>query len=92
MKTRQCMSFTALEEYVYANFPIDIPGTVVNMPEGRVPPSVIANLIGVDRNTVHRWHIYGIPYYSADRAATALGIHPLILWPDFYLEEELCLT
>lgn len=92
MSHRPYMSFTALEKYILGTFPIDTPGTRVEMPEGRVPPSVVANLCGVDRQTVHRWHLFGVPYYSADRAATALGIHPLNIWPDFYMEEELCLT
>lgn len=92
MSQRPYLSFTALEKYVLDNYGTDVPHTKVNMPEGRVPPSIVAKLCGVDRQTIHRWNTYGVPYYSADRAATALGIHPLCIWPDFYMEEELCLT
>lgn len=43
----------------------------------------IAEAIGVDLNTVHRWARKGIPHHAADRAAIAFGYHPLELWPDF---------
>lgn len=42
----------------------------------------LARAVGVSSRTIHRWARNDIPFYAADRAAIALGSHPLIVWPD----------
>jgi lambda repressor-like predicted transcriptional regulator len=34
--------------------------------------------------TIQRWRVDGIPYWSADRVAIRLGIHPALIWTDWY--------
>lgn len=46
----------------------------------------IARLVGVDQNTVLRWRKHGIPYWSADAACIATGLHPVEVWADFYTD------
>lgn len=57
---------------------------MVELEEGRIPPHAVAELCGTNRTQVHRWNLYGLTYYSADRVATHLGVHPLEIWPNFY--------
>lgn len=89
MKARPALSFDELERFI-ASMPQSLGDgwTNYNVGEGRVPPSLIANMLGVDVNSIHRWKAWGVPYYSADRAATRLGLHPLEIWPDFYIWED----
>ena len=52
---------------------------------GRVSGARLAGLLGVKPATVRMWRQRGgIPLYSADRAAVALGVHPCELWPDWW--------
>lgn len=45
------------------------------------PITALAARIGVSRRQVHRWIADGgVPFYSADAAARALGDHPCDLW------------
>ena len=44
----------------------------------------IADYLGVSTRRVYRWRREGIRYYDADRVALALGLHPLLVWPDYY--------
>ena len=53
---------------------------------GRLSTGRIAELVGFTRQAVHRWRADGVPLWSADRAATNAGAHPLELWPDFHAD------
>jgi hypothetical protein len=44
----------------------------------------LATRIGVSRRTVHRWAADGVPAHQADRAAIAIGSHPVCIWPDYH--------
>lgn len=44
----------------------------------------LAEAAQVSRRTVHRWIKDGIPYWTADRVAIALGRHPVEVWPEWY--------
>lgn len=45
----------------------------------------IASSIGFSRRTVHRYLRSGvIPERRADEIATALGRHPIDIWPDYH--------
>ena len=43
-----------------------------------------AGSVGVHRSVPYRWRRDGIPFWAADRAAIAIGSHPLLIWPDFH--------
>lgn len=45
----------------------------------------LATQISFPRRTITRWQRDGIPFFSADRAATDLKLHPLSVWGDEYL-------
>lgn len=45
------------------------------------------DLLGVCPSTVRRWMREGLGACSADRAATALGFHPGLVWQDWWLED-----
>ena len=40
----------------------------------------LAELLGVNRWTVMRWKKYGIPFFSADKAASKIGRHMDDIW------------
>lgn len=44
----------------------------------------IAALLGVSKRVVSRWRHDGIRWSLADQAAVALGLHPALVWPDWY--------
>ena len=46
--------------------------------------SELARRTGYPLRTIQRWHATGIPYWSADRVAIRLGVHPSALWIDWY--------
>ena len=46
----------------------------------------LAAQIGVSYRTLMRWAHTGVPEYSADRAAIALGLHPASIWPAHWWE------
>lgn len=53
----------------------------------RVLPATIAKQTGINRQSVYRWRSDGIPIHTADRIAIRMGVHPLVIWPDFHQEE-----
>ena len=46
--------------------------------------SELARRTGYPLRTVQRWRAHGIPYWSADRVAIRLGLHPSLIWTDWY--------
>ena len=54
----------------------------------KVLPGVLAQRTGVTRNSIYRWRETGIPLFAADRIACHMGVHPLVIWPDFHQEES----
>lgn len=46
---------------------------------------VFADMVGTSDRNVTRWKNEGIPWYSADEAAIALGYHPMLVWGDEWL-------
>ena len=51
------------------------------------PESATAELalrLDATRSAVHRWRKFGIPVFSADKAAIALGVHPCLIWPEWF--------
>jgi plasmid maintenance system antidote protein VapI len=48
-----------------------------------------AEALGVHPRTITRWREEDtITYTLADRAATRLGYHPIVLWPDWYDRQD----
>ena len=62
-----------------ANIPIINDNTVL--------VAYIADVCGVNRMTVYRWRNQGLSTFQADRAAVAVGFHPLNVWPDWGKED-----
>jgi hypothetical protein len=48
----------------------------------------LAMFTGFTARTIHRWLHNGIPDRNADRAAVALGLHPMTIWPNYCDELE----
>jgi len=47
---------------------------------------MFAEMIGTTARNVNRWRKNGgIPWHSADKAAIALGLHPILVWGDEWL-------
>ena len=46
--------------------------------------STMAERCKVDRNTIYRWSKDDVPLWAGDRAAIAMGVHPVEIWPEFY--------
>lgn len=49
----------------------------------RVLPGYVAQVCGVSRTSVHRWRAEGLTAWAADKAAIAIGLHPVIIWSDW---------
>jgi len=47
-------------------------------------PAVLARLTGFTRKSWHRWQADGIPPVFADQVAVSLGLHPVLIWSDWY--------
>ena len=51
----------------------------------------LAVLTEISARTLHRAALRGLPDATADRAATRLGLHPSLIWPNWfdpYLQEQ----
>jgi len=44
----------------------------------------VSEIVGVTNRTVSRWKVQGLLFHSADRAAVAAGLHPSLIWPDWW--------
>lgn len=44
----------------------------------------LAELLGITARSVHRWSRAGLREQWADRAACRLGVHPSLIWPDYW--------
>lgn len=44
----------------------------------------LAELLGITARSVHRWSRAGMRETWADRAACRLGVHPSLIWPDYW--------
>lgn len=57
------------------------------------PGKILSDRLHVDRHTVYRWQREGLSVYQADRVAIRLGLHPVLIWPqwlDVHSEEMSC--
>lgn len=50
------------------------------------PVTLLAELIGVSRRTLHVWKRQDVPLSAAENACDALGLHPCEVWADAYLD------
>ena len=58
---------------------------------GAVHDKVRAARLGVGPKQLYRWRENGLTWVAADRVAIRLGVHPVLLWPewvDVYAELE----
>lgn len=44
----------------------------------------LARRVGASERTVWRWRLAGLTDQAADWAAIALGVHPCMVWPDWF--------
>lgn len=85
------VSFEALETFLIGA-DADSRKYIHTGTEHRVHVGAIAKRCNVDPETVYRWRTAGrIPWYTADEVAIRLGVHPLVIWPEFTnAQSELC--
>jgi hypothetical protein len=50
--------------------------------------TALADALGRPRRQVSRWRSDGIPLFSADLVACALGRHPVEVWPEWFALSE----
>lgn len=48
------------------------------------PTTVLSELTGYHRRTLDRWVRAGIPEMDADRIAISLGLHPSLIWDEWF--------
>lgn len=48
------------------------------------PMEYTANRLGITRDALHYFKVYGLPDLEADEFATRLNVHPTAIWPGFY--------
>ncbi len=49
-----------------------------------VSPAFVAEVFDVSTRTLIRWKQNGLMFQSADRAAVAVGLHPSLVWPEWW--------
>lgn len=89
-KKQPALPWEDLEHYLYSHFEnlrFHHPGTQFDR---KVQPGAAAHMLNVSTQTIHRYVLYGVPFYSADRIASELSTHPMEIWPAHYLEVQLC--
>lgn len=47
------------------------------------PNKILSDRLHVDRQTVYRWRKDGLSIYQADMVAVRLGLHPILIWPEW---------
>ena len=82
------MSYADLEDYLAQDSDeTEARRYLTVVTEYKILPTTIARRCGVDRQSVYRWRVDGIPLYSADKIACNLGTHGSVIWGhDFYKE------
>lgn len=72
---RRHLPYAPLQAWMTRNVPGDLTRTR------------IAALTGVyDRKTVKRWELAGLTVFTADVVAIRLGVHPMAIWGEAWLE------
>jgi len=85
------MPYGPVERYIWVNYDLSNEQQAQNL--DHPPPSLVASIVGVNKQTVLRWrHTGWIPWRQADRVACQLGLHPAELWDEWTtrLEPALC--
>lgn len=52
------------------------------------PTTMLSELTGINRRTLCRWTREGIDFLNADRIAVAIGLHPSLIWPEWFDQED----
>lgn len=79
------MTFAPLVEWLAERECPGIEFTQNGRSDLAVPAGWIAWRVGVHKATAYRWMRAGhLSIDHADRAAIALGVHPVLIWPEFY--------
>lgn len=59
---------------------------LANTLDAEMSVRMLAEMIGTTPRAVSRWKADGgVPWISADEAAIALGVHPILVWGDEWL-------
>ncbi len=46
---------------------------------------IMSEVLGIAEGTIHRWYQDGgVPMVTADRAAVSLGLHPGLIWDEWW--------
>jgi len=54
---------------------------------GALPDGAVANValrLGVQRRWIYRWWRRGLDHCQADAVATVIGVHPSLIWDDWW--------
>jgi hypothetical protein len=71
---------------IQQRFPFAPLGLIVARRYGPdVSPQTVAELFDVSTRTLSRWKQNGLMFQSADRAAVAVGLHPSLVWPEWWV-------
>lgn len=52
--------------------------------DGPTGLTAVAESLGVSESSAKRYRRHGLSDRQADHAAVALGVHPSVLWPDWF--------
>lgn len=74
------------EDWMSERFPLDpLMQVLAARFDGEATVAEMARCVGVTQRTVSRWRQRGLTCESADAAAVALGFHPALVWPEWWL-------
>lgn len=80
----QRMDWDPLERFIIHAFELMCDPHMEKATRGhRLTDMGLGAILGVHRRQIARWRDYGVPWVTADRIATSLGLHPANLWPEW---------
>lgn len=80
-RRRRCRSDVAVR--ILGAYPTSWPLEPLLEHLGRPPMAQLARRVGVHPRQLYRWRDDGLSDAHADRAATVIGLHPALVWPDW---------
>lgn len=89
MAKPQVVSFAPLEEAAkrIADLPDHQPGDGFDPDKQTFNDVFFAEMVGASPRSIKRWRSVGeVPWISADQMAVALGLHPVLVWGQEWLD------
>ncbi len=55
-----------------------------NLPANVGDIGKVASVLNMEPSNIYRWRQYGLTWFTADRIAVKMGLHPAEIWPQWF--------